>query len=383
MEPPKERDGVPGEGTGPERERRRWPRQPVPDEEESGTQLPPALVPLTFSTHSLSRRDQFGAWQTLVAPLVDVTLPDSASPDEGFPADHTAWNLGGMLIVQQQAPAHSYVRSDAKLRASPIDHWYLVLLRSGRTWTEVDGRVTANQSGKMEFRSLGHAFRGRATEAGSLLLYLPRELFEHESAAMDARNNSILEGNMANLLIEYINGVEARLHTLTEADLPRIVQATHDMIVACLSPLKDQKAVAEQLAGVALMERARRYVQRNLNAADLTPDAMCRALGISRTRLYQLFEASGGVNHYIQRRRLLAAHAALSDPEETRRIIDIAQDVGFTSAANFSRAFTKEFGYSPREARNAPNISHFAHPLSVAERERHSSFEDWLKMLGN
>jgi AraC-like DNA-binding protein len=345
--------------------------------------MSPALTPLTFSTRGLSSQDQFGAWQTLVAPLVDVTLPDGASPEEGFPADHTAWNLGGMLIVQQQAPAHSYARSDAKLRASPIDHWYLVLLRSGRTWTEVDGRVAANQPGKMEFRSLGRAFRGRATEAGGLLLYFPRELFEHESAVMDARNNSILEGNMANLLIEYINGVEARLHTMTEDDLPRIVQATHDMIVACFSRQKDQNAVAEQIAGVALMERARRYVQRNLNTADLTPDAMSRALGISRTRLYQLFEPSGGVNHYIQRRRLLAAHAALSDSEDSRRIIDIAQDVGFTSAANFSRAFTKEFGYSPREARNAFRVSHFAHSTTVAERDRDSSFEDWLKMLGN
>lgn len=381
MEPPKEQNGTSGDGRAPERERRRWPRQPV--DEEPGAQAPPALVPLTFSTRNLERRDQFGAWQMLLAPLVDITLPEGVSADDGFPADHTAWNLGGMLVVQQQAPAHSYIRSGAKLRSSPIDHWYVVLLREGRTWTEVDGRVSANLPGRMEFRSLGHTFRGRATESGSLLLYLPRELFEHASAAMDAKNNSILSGNVANLLIEYINGVEARLNTLTDADLPRIVQATRDMIVACLSPTKDQNAVAEQLAGVALMERARRYVQRNLNAADLTPDAMSRALGISRTRLYQLFEPSGGVNHYIQKRRLLAAHAALSDPDETRRIIDIAEDVGFNSAANFSRAFTKEFGYSPREARNAVNTSRFAHPISVAERDRPSSFEDWLKMLGN
>lgn len=363
----------------PEHERRRWPRAPVPDE-EPGAQTRPTLVPLTFSTRNLRRQDQFVAWQALVAPLVDTALPEDVSPDDGFPADHTAWNLGGILIVQQQAPAHSYTRSDSKLRSSLIDHWYVVLPRSGRMWTEVDGRVAANQPGTMEFRSLGHAFRGRATESRSLLLYLPRELFEQESAAMDARNNSILTGNAANLLIEYINGVETRLRTLTSADLPRIVQAMRDLIVACLSPLKDQTAADEHLAGIALMERARRYVQRNLNAADLTPDAMSRALGISRTRLYQLFEPRGGVNHYIQKRRLLTAHAALSDPEETRRIIDIAEDVGFTSAANFSRSFTKEFGYSPREARN---VSHFAHPVSVAERNQPFSFEDWLKMLGN
>lgn len=383
MEPPKDRNGASGAGSSPDRERRRWPRQSVSDEENLGARILPALAPLTFSTREFAPRDQFGAWRTLVAPLVDVTLPEGVVPDDGFPAEHRAWNLGSMLVVQQQVPAHSYIRSDARLRSSSIDHWYLLLLRSGQTWTEVGGRVVANQPGRMEFRSLGHAFRGRMTESRSLLLYLPRELFGHASAAMDAKNNSILSGNMADLLIEYINGMEARLDTFTSSDLPRIVQATRDMLVACLLPAKDQNAVAEQLAGVALMERARRYVQRNLNSAELTSDGMSRALGISRTRLYQLFEPSGGVNHYIQRRRLLAAHAALSDPDETRRIIDIAEGVGFSSAANFSRAFTNEFGYSPREARNAFKISQLPHSVAGAEQDGPSSFEDWLKMLGN
>ena len=129
--------------------------------------------------------------------------------------------------------------------------------------------------------------------------------------------------------------------------------------------------------------RARRYVQRNLNTAELTSEGMSRALGISRTRLYQLFEPSGGVNHYIQRRRLLAAHAALSDPGETRRIIDIAESVGFNSAANFSRAFTHEFGYSPREARYALKRPQLSHSIATVEQDSASSFEDWLKMLGN
>lgn len=336
---------------------------------------------MSFSTRNFEREGQFSAWQALLAPLVDLRLPDGVAPEAGFPADHTAWNLGGMLVVQQRSPAHSYVRSEAKLRSSSIDHWYLVLLRTGLTWTEVNGRVAAGKPGTLEFRSLARPFRGRTTESESLFLYLPREIFEQAAPTLDSKNNSILSGNVANLLIDYINGIEARLHTLSAEDLPRVVQATRDMILSSLSPSKDQTAVAEQLAGVALMERARRYVQRNLHAVELTPDAMCRALGISRTRLYELFEPSGGVNHYIQRRRLLAAHAALSDPEDSRRIVDIAEAVGFNSAANFSRAFSKEFGYSPREARNA--VPHFAQPAGAFERDRHSSFEDWLKMLGN
>ncbi|WP_184875508.1 helix-turn-helix domain-containing protein [Mesorhizobium sangaii] len=376
----KRQDGAPGQT--PERDRRRWPREAQP-RNGAAPSLAPALEPLSFSTLELAPRDQFTAWQAHMAPLVEVRLPDDRSLDDGFPADHTAWNLGGMLIVQQHAPAHSYMRSAAKLRSSAIDHWYIALPHTGQSWTEVDRRIAEGQPGKLEIRSLGYPFRGRTTDSESLVLYLPRDLFSDAAANLDARNNSILSGNFANLLVDYVNSIEASLRSLTVDDLPRIVHATRSMIIACLAPSAEHAAAAEQLASVALMERARRYVQNNLDAAHLTPDSMCRALGVSRSRLYQLFEPSGGVLHYIQSRRLLAAHVALSDAADRRRIVEIAEAFGFSSAANFSRAFSKEFGYSPREGRSTMVLPRPAHSVSLAGHEKAPSFEGWLKALGN
>ena len=366
----------------PDGDRRRWPRDGQPHN-EAAPPLVPALEPLSFSTLELPPEDQFAAWQAHMAPLVEVKLPDDKSPDDGFPADHTVWNLGGMLIAQQRAAAHSYVRSAAKLRSSSIDHWNIVLPHTGQSWTEVDRRVAESQPGKLEIRSLGYPFRGRATESESILLYLPRDLFADATATLDAKNNSILSGNFANLMVGYVNSIEARLGSLTADDLPRIVHATRSMIIACLGPPAEHAAAAEQLASVALMERARRYVHHNLDAARLTPDSMCRALGVSRSRLYQLFEPSGGVLHYIQSRRLLAAHIALSDPGDSRRIVEIAEAFGFSSAANFSRAFSKEFGYSPREGRSTVVFPRPAHSVSPAEHAKAPSFEGWLKALGS
>lgn len=363
-------------------DRRRWPRDVQPHN-EAPPSLAPALEPLSFSTLDLAPENQFAAWQAHMAPLVEVQLPDDKSLDDGFPASHTAWNLGRMLIVQQRTPGHSYKRSVAKLRSSSIDHWYIGSPHTGRSWTEVDGRVAESEPGKLEIRSLGYPFRGRTTESESLFLYLPRDLFADAAATLDAKNNSILSGNFANLLVDYVDSIEARLRSLTAEDLPRIVHATRSMIIACLAPSAEHAAAAEQLASVALMERARRYVHHHLDAANLTPDTMCRALGVSRTRLYQLFEPSGGVLHYIQSRRLLAAHVALSDPADSRRIVEIAETVGFSSAANFSRAFSKEFGYSPREARTMVMLGRPAHSVSPAEPEKAPSFEGWLKTLGS
>lgn len=363
-------------------ERRRWPRQPKSPVEE--TVAPPALEPLLFSTRALPPADQFVAWQAYVAPLIDIRLPDTTLEEEGFPADHTAWNLGSMLVVQQNTPPHSYIRSASKLRANSMDHWHIAVLRAGRTWTEVNGQVAEGEPGKVELRSLGHPFRGRSTQSQTLSFYLPRELLSDTDVSVETKNNMILSGTYTALLIDYMEGVEAKLPSLAAADLPQVVRTARDMILTCVSSSARYVGSGDQQLSLAQMERVRRFVQRNLMSLDLTPDTICREVGISRTRLYQLFEASGGVHHYIQRRRLLSAHAALSNFANRQQIAEIAFAVGFTSAAHFSRAFSKEFGYSPREARNVAVPPYFAHavpPSSLAGNTH--SFDNWLKTLGH
>ena len=74
---------------------------------------------------------------------------------------------------------------------------------------------------------------------------------------------------------------------------------------------------------------------------------------MSRSNLYRLFEDTGGVARYIQRERLFEARAILSDPSTTRSISVISEDLCFADSSSFSRAFKREFGYAPSEARHA------------------------------
>ncbi|MBP0579051.1 helix-turn-helix domain-containing protein [Labrys sp. LIt4] len=371
--------GAPAPRSG--KERRRWSRQPSGQQHDIPPP-PPALTPLIFSTEAFPAGDQFAAWQGLNAPLVDLTLPDGVTAQDGFAARQVAWNLGGMLVVQQKASAHSYHRSAAKLRSSLVDHWAIIFRREGKAWTEVGGRVAESQPGTVEIRSLAHAFRGRMLDSQSLTLYLPRDLFADSSAMLDANNNRILSRNLAGLLISYVDSLEARLSEFSKDDLPGVVNATRDMILACMASTEEWAAVATKHGTVAAMERARRFIRNNLQTATITPELLCRELGISRTHLYQLFEPSGGVVHYIQKQRLLAAHAALSDPSDRRLIAEIAESFGFASAADFSRAFSREFGYSPRQARSAPAPSRVMKEGTL-DADGLPSFERWLRALGS
>ncbi|PLU83837.1 AraC family transcriptional regulator, partial [Sinorhizobium medicae] len=89
----------------------------------------------------------------------------------------------------------------------------------------------------------------------------------------------------------------------------------------------------------------------------------------------------GGVLNYIRRRRLLQAHAELSDPTNYRPIAEIAETAGFDLAANFTRAFSHEFGVSPREVRKAAAADRLVTPVAVPERDRGLTIGDWLRSI--
>lgn len=331
-------------------ERRRWPRvpqAPLGGDEGHGA----SLAPLYFETESFPPHRQFPLWREHISALVDARLPDNVDPDDGFVVRQAVWDLGGMLFLQQTVPAFSYERSPDMVRFSPVDHWLITFLRAGRTWTGIDGRVAQNEPGMMEIRSLGQPFNGRALATESISLIIPDDQFSNRGGLPPASNNAVLGGRRVKLLFDHLTGLEANLARLAQDDLPSVRDRLREMVFDTATPFVDRDGGGEQISQIGLMTKARRFIRKNLTSSDLTPDALSRELAISRTRLYELFEAVGGVAKYIRQQRLSAAHAMLADPSDRRTIAEVSIATGYDSAANFSRAFTQQFGHSPSSIR--------------------------------
>jgi len=311
------------------------------------------LAPLVFTTEQLEPAAQFAAWQQHVAPLYEVRMPDGVNAADGFAVTQKVWNLHGMLLIEQSVPSFSYERTAEKVRFSPIDHWQISFLRRGRTWTSVDGRVAENEPGMINIRSFGYPFRGRALATEVVLLIIPVDQFAALGGMPEACNNATLGGYRAKLLIDFVSTIQAGLDHITSEDLPELRDAVRQLVFDTIAPLVRESDTSEHNASLGLMTKARRFIQKNLQSRELTPDALSKELAVSRTHLYQLFEGSGGVLSYIRQKRLLAAHEMLADASENRKVSDIAQLFGFDTAANFTRAFTQQFGYSPSNVRKS------------------------------
>jgi AraC-like DNA-binding protein len=121
--------------------------------------------------------------------------------------------------------------------------------------------------------------------------------------------------------------LEHHLPDLTGADLPRLARAVGAMVAVATAPSAERVAVAGPQIDAGRKERVRRVIRKHLRTPTFRPSILCRLVGMSRSNLYRLFEDTGGVARYIQRERLLEAHAVLTDPASTQSISSIADDL--------------------------------------------------------
>lgn len=116
--------------------------------------------------------------------------------------------------------------------------------------------------------------------------------------------------------------------------------------------LQPPSALSDLRCGFAtdpsMFNRVVLHIERNIESPELSPQSICRHIGISRSQLYRLFVNAGGVANYIRLCRLMKARAELTSTSR-QRIASVAYKYGFTSHAHFSRVFKQYFGYTPWE----------------------------------
>lgn len=314
------------------------------------------LRPIVFSTADHAVPDQFAAYAARCAGVVEVEPVDD--PQAGFAMHNRVWVLDGMALSCLELPPVRYMRTPALVRRDPVDHWTIAMVRRGRGVHHSAGQAVTLPPGRMQLGTMAAPFAGERGPMAWQMLFLARDSFPELAGRMDSAVGAVPEGALAGLLADFLLGLEAHLGHATEAERPALSGSIRAMVAACLAPSRERLEEARMPIDQALLDRAKAIIRANLGAALLGPRMLCRALGLSRSRLYRLFEAEGGVARHIQRQRLLAARAALTDPANALAIGPLAEQLGFADPSVFSRAYRAEFGITPRETRMAARAGH-------------------------
>ncbi len=169
---------------------------------------------------------------------------------------------------------------------------------------------------------------------------------------------------LSGLSSRYVQQLKYYLGVLLDANQTRWSCETHQSIIKDV--LTELFALNEQAVGSqnkitpstsnrrqVIMNRVRQYLEYQDYHSPITVSELCEAVHVSRRTLQYTFEACCDVSpkHFIQRMRLNQIRRTLQDPQDTRKIAEIAFDFGFFHLGQFSQSYKQLFGEAPTETR--------------------------------
>jgi AraC-like DNA-binding protein len=315
----------------------------------------PALASRVLTTDAVEAQHRYEYWRDLYSGFVDVDVASDLRRD--FWAFAETWQIGPFAVMSAKGAAKRFLRSSRQCARDDRDLW-VFRLSPTTAW------------------SAAHADRGERIPAGALwmkrttrasltdlppgewrVLMFPSHACPELTAVLSRLEHGVLEGPGAGLLADLLCGLPARLRALPETESGALADTLRALIAACLLSGIDPTGAPRIAGGPLTRERVMRVIEDNIGSALLDVDRICRLTNVSRTVLYRMFEAEGGVAHFVRERRLRLIFADLRNPALNRvAISEIAERRGFHNAPSFSRAFRRAFGCSPSEARAAAMV---------------------------
>jgi AraC-like DNA-binding protein len=220
----------------------------------------------------------------------------------------------------------------------------------------VDGKpspaIIACQRASIALAALERSTFDLGARVEVLTLFVPAETWAGEvpEATLSVRHLDS-EAGLGALLAGFVTQLANEAGQIDDDQMMPLAVATRMLVAACTTPLSGCAAPGLASQGSGIVERARLIVQQHMASPDFGPPQLARLLAMSRSKLYRLLDAHGGVAHFVNRERLMQAWRDLTAPSEAHYVHAIAIKVGFRDHSTFSRAFRREFGCSPSDVR--------------------------------
>jgi AraC-like DNA-binding protein len=310
------------------------------------------LPSVRFSTADFPAGEGWDIWCAQIGEVFDVALQDGEPGAARVDVELIQCEQLLFGAIGLNGPRQHGVRSARKARRDGLDHYVVELYTHGGNVGETPAGSFEAGTGTVNVTDMARPLTVISGDAQSLTLTIPRPLLDAHLPDGARLHGLVLADGPGRFLADYLLLLGRQLPRLGEGDAAWLSRGTVAMVAACLAPsMKPSDEVAAPVNAV-LLGRVERLVESMLGDPQLSVQHVCAALGVSRSRLYRLFEPHGGVAQYIQSRRLEKIRAALLDPQDGRRISDLAYTYGFVSAAHFSRCFRRQFGYAPSDVRD-------------------------------
>ncbi len=328
-----------------------------------------------FSSRSIGDDGSFGRYHDLYPVASDV-----AATGDTFHAEAYAHRLSRMIVIDRRIGGVSHTRQASHARRDGYDHVVLQLVMSGTWIGGAPGEERAVRPGEIILLDMARPQRNVSRAAHLLTLNLPRDQFEEKLTVAPSLHAAILPGPAAQLLGEFMlllnrlgGGCSPAMAMSAGTAVSELAAGAFANVTAPNSPLSSDGNFSQ-----LRRERAELFIDAHLADPSLDAARVARALGVSRSILYQSFQSTGGVARYILSRRLERLSHALRRRQDTRSVSTLAYSFGFSSESHCSKAFRLAYGVPPGEYRKASSRDYAA---GTVPSEGASRLDAWHSAL--
>lgn len=332
-----------------------------------------ALTSFRIDTEQLPRNTAFSRWQEELVPYWEIRLPDSRR--DQFTSVMESFVIGDVTLGTVHTRAQYMDRSRYHIARDGFTQYGLQFIIDGRNGVrDGDSDSVAKNRGDLLVCDLTQPQSLEASDLSVLYFTTSRDALAPLLTQPDHHNQRVLPGTdpLVALLREHLLSIHKRMSQLGAADAHALMKPTLELTAAVLNS-RVTKREADAVVH-ALTQQVRSFIDHHITEA-LSAESVALRFGMSRRKLYYLFEPFGGFSSYVLERRLCHTRRALADPSNrTKSIADIAEAFGFNSYPAFGRAFRRQFAISPREVRAMAARGHAPHP----KRTSGNAWYDWF-----
>lgn len=296
-----------------------------------------------------------------VAPLLGAdaferTMSSAATPlrlrtGRSFGASYANTRHADINLTRIRVSAHGSHGGTRTGRRPLLIFTYLI---DGRIELSQDGRTATLESGDFWMYSPDrpYEFEFRSTSEVVAVLLPTDQIRAYRTSVQGLTATRFDHDPVAGAIGKTVDLYEQTLPTLHPALRGRVVKQVVDAIGMFTehAVLTTGMTSAHHVSG---LQEALDFIDANLSAVELSPEAIARHLHVSRRSLYGLFEkADMTVAKAIRDRRLERCERDLVDPSLAAvPVSEIGTRWGITSPSHFSRLFKQSYGVTPTDYR--------------------------------
>lgn len=329
----------------------------------------PGVVAWTITSNDDPLAEEF--YRSAIHDLYAVSHIDT---DRTFFTANISYRFGDYVIGRGRSVGQMRVRGPEDIRRSGLDSVMVVLDLVGMRG-DADGRDVNAAPGSFHIRDLARPSAFRTDAVDTIALAIPRDrapawLVDRNIHGLNIDGTS----QISRLLTGHLMALMQAAPGLSVEEGITSIEAALVMLERAFKNTGNLTASQSETVYRRLRASAVVLIDQRLHVPDLKIDQLIQILGASRATLYRAFASSGGINLYIQQRRLdRAREALLARRGRHPSVAEIGRAHGFISESHFSRSFQEQFGYRPG-ARKTPTP-----PLPPGEPGiRYDLLLDWI-----